>query len=144
MKRLVKASTQAKNRRVVTAGQYFAVEQDTSYVQENPDYASAVYKYYLSNPNGDGDGFVEVNEFDDGTFEIEGLVDHPSIRNGTLSAVDREIAVSTEPFNSQADLESYIDILFRTYMAWNDETIHVFNSPERYRHGTFGKGFTAA
>jgi len=108
--------------------QYFKIEQDSNYSQEMND-ACAVYKYYVFNPNGDGDGYVEVSEFDnqdpryaDGSdeqfmYQIEEIVDADWINDGELKSCFDDVGtgVIDGEFTKLA-LESMINSAFKKYV----------------------------
>jgi len=97
-----------------TGDSYFVVEEDLSYVQQSPDAAESVYKYYVKDPSGDGDGFVEVNRWGD-EYEIEGAEDHYSVRDGTLWQVVQDAAGTKSVFTLD-ELEAVISNAFATYL----------------------------
>jgi len=102
MKKLVKANKEEK---------FFQAEHDNSYVKENTDYADSVYKYYVFNPYGDGDGYVEVSMWDDGYCCIESYEDVYTAPPGAL----RQMFNKTH-FLSKGELESTINRIFKKYV----------------------------
>lgn len=95
---------------------FFTVEKNNEYTQEDENSAINVYNYYVFNPYGDGDGYIEVNEFNDGVFEIEEAHDADIINNGELANCLDNLHKS---YNSKEELENDINEAFRKYVYSN-------------------------
>lgn len=98
--------------------EYFKVSEDTDYVQKTPDDAIAVYTYYVSNPYGDGDGYVKVSEFEESPsgepagYQIDEIVDSPHAPSRSLNRL-----VGTDKFYmSLEDLEDNLYSAFKEYV----------------------------
>ena len=92
---------------------YVTIEEVSDYEQIEPDNAIRVWNYYVTNPNGEADGYVEVSEFSDGAFQIEEIHNAPMVED---NALDRLIGGAANEEFTDDGIEGYLNKIFKKYV----------------------------